>query len=80
MVTTALAWVAGIALVFVSWSPARFARVLEVITRPQVGNARRDGGRGVVEHPLVRAGRLLALAVGALCVVLAVLGTRTLVG
>jgi hypothetical protein len=74
MVTTAILWVAGIALVAVASSPHRFARLLNAASRPPATEDSTSHGQGP-EHPFLRSSRLLTLVVGGVCLVLAVLGT-----
>ena len=74
MVTTAILRVAGIGLVAVASSGQRFERLLGAagrapVTRDATSDGRRPG------HPLVRSSRLVTLAIGGVCLVLAVLGT-----
>jgi hypothetical protein len=79
MVTTAILWVAGIGLVAVASSPHRFDRVLSAASRTAATETSESRGRGP-EHPFVRSSRLLTLVVGAVCLVLAVLGTWSHLG
>jgi hypothetical protein len=74
MVTTAILWVAGIGLVAVAASPHRFERLLNAASRAPVTEASTSHGPGP-EHLFVRSSRLLTLVVGAVCLVLAALGT-----
>jgi hypothetical protein len=79
MVTTGITWFAGVVLVAASVSRARFAHTYGAVTHLQA-EPTADGARPGPGHEaaLVRACRVLALALGGLCLVLAALGTVSL--
>jgi hypothetical protein len=79
MVTTAILWVAWISLVAVASSPHRFERLLNAASRTAATEDSTSHGRGP-QHAFVRSSRLLTLSVGAVCLVLAVLGTWSHLG
>ncbi len=78
MVTTSIAWVAGILLIAVAISPAGFERLLRAVARPPAPSGRHATATWTSEHPLVRICRLLALTVGVVCLVLGALGSAPL--
>jgi len=75
VVTTAVALGSGILLVGIAISPARFERVLRAVTPSPTTSGRRPAATWASEHPLVRTFRLSTLTVGAVCIVLGVLGS-----
>src|SRR5947209_17462295 len=74
VVTTAILWFAGIALVVAASSRQRFDRLLQAASAAPTAQDRRADGHGPA-HPFVALSRVAILAVGGLCLVLAVLGT-----
>jgi hypothetical protein len=73
MVTTVIAWVAGITLVVVAANEERFQRVLDAAARTS-GDVRERVERRSAQRVFVQTCRALTLAVGAICIALGVLG------
>jgi hypothetical protein len=74
MVTTAIAWLAGIALVAVAASPARFERVFDAAAKAPIETREDVDAAARTTRAFMRTWRLLALAVGGVCILLGVLG------
>jgi hypothetical protein len=74
MVTTAIALLAGIALVVVSVDQQRFERVLVGAARLEIRRTKNLPTHTGSEPPLLRVSRLITFALGGVCITLGAAG------